>query len=204
MYACKVALSQVHYHYNIIIFSVLIFVFSIPVRASDKHIAHQEEYSDSEDEGDNRRDIHLVKEPKRSRKRPKGSVMAIEKMVTNGTVENAVTNDDSKPSGNLSNENSSSKPSTSPVESEKEKPKSSSSTPKEGSPQTVASVTAEVSTEPAPEQEASRKRCSTFLTCIMIYHVRNDKISVYLILLYNIPQIFPSLTNHTVFRNALY
>ena len=108
--------------------------------------------------------------------------MAIEKMVTNGTVENAVTNDDSKPSGNLSNENSSSKPSTSPVESEKEKPKSSSSTPKEGSPQTVASVTAEVSTEPAPEQEASRKRCPTFL--YSHYHIRNDEISVYLILLY--------------------
>lgn len=81
-------------------------------------------------------------------------------MVTNG-VENAV-NDDTKPSA-LSNENSSSsKPSTSPVE-EKDKPKSSTSTPKEGSPQTVANVTSEMSTEPAPEQEVSRKRYSSFL-----------------------------------------
>lgn len=127
----------------------------IPVRASDKHIAHQEEYSDSEDEGDNRRDVHHAKEVKRSRKRAKGSATPVEKMVPNG-VENAV-NDDSKSSA-VSNESSSTKPSTSPVE-EKEKPKSSTSTPREGSPQTVASVTAEVSTEPAPEQEASRKRC---------------------------------------------
>lgn len=129
--------------------------FWIPVRASDKHIAHQEEYSDSEDEGDNRRDVHHAKEVKRSRKRAKGSATPVEKMVPNG-VENAV-NDNSKSSA-VSNENSS-KPSTSPVE-DKVKPKSSTSTPKEGSPQTVASVTAEVSTEPAPEQEASRKRCS--------------------------------------------
>ncbi|XP_020619493.1 histone deacetylase 1-like [Orbicella faveolata] len=125
----------------------------ISIRASDKHIAHQEEYSDSEDEGDNRRDVHHAKEVKRSRKRAKGSATPVEKMVPNG-VENAV-NDDSKSSA-VSNESSSTKPSTSPVE-EKEKPKSSTSTPREGSPQTVASVTAEVSTEPAPEQEASRK-----------------------------------------------
>ena len=91
---------------------------------------------------------------KRSRKRAKGSATPVEKMVPNG-VESAA-NDDSKSSA-VSNENSSTKPSTSPVE-EKEKPKSSTSTPREGSPQTVASVTAEVSTEPAPEQEASRKR----------------------------------------------
>jgi len=84
-------------------------------------------------------------------------------MVQNG-VENTV-NEDSK-SSVVSNENSS-KPSTSPAE-EKEKPKSSTSTPKEGSPQTVASVTAEVSTEPAPEQEASRKRCS-FLVSLSSY-----------------------------------
>ena len=136
----------------------------IPVRASDKHVAHQEEYSDSEDEGDNRRDVHHVKEVKRSRKRAKGSATPVEKMVQNG-VENTV-NEDSK-SSIVSNENSSSKPSTSPAE-EKEKPKSSTSTPKEGSPQTVASVTAEVSTEPAPEQEASRKRCS-FLVSLSSY-----------------------------------
>ena len=133
--------------------------FCIPVRASDKHIAHQEEYSDSEDEGDNRRDVHHAKESKRSRKRAKGTATPVEKMVTNG-VDNAI-NDDPKSSA-VTNENSSSKPSTSPVE-EKEKPKSATSTPKEGSPQTVASITAEVSTEPAPEQEASRKRCVSFL-----------------------------------------
>ncbi|XP_027036585.1 histone deacetylase 1-like [Pocillopora damicornis] len=126
----------------------------ISIRASDKHVAPQEELSDSEDEGDSRRDIQAPKEPKRSRKRPKVSSTPVEKMVTNG-VENTV-NDDSKPSA-VSNENTpSSKPSTSPVE-EKEKPKSSTSTPKEGSPQTVASVTSEMSTEPPPEQEASRK-----------------------------------------------
>lgn len=85
----------------------------------------------------------------------KGSATPVEKMVTNG-VENAI-NDDSKSSA-VTNDNLSSKPSTSPVE-DKEKPKSSTSTPKEGSPQTVASTTAEVSTEPSPEQEASRKRC---------------------------------------------
>ena len=85
-------------------------------------------------------------------------------MVQNG-VENTV-NEDSK-SSVVSNENSSSKPNTSPAE-EKEKPKSSTSTPKEGSPQTVASVTAELSTEPAPEQEASRKRCS-FLVSLSSY-----------------------------------
>lgn len=126
----------------------------ISIRASDKHVAPQEELSDSEDEGDNRRDIQVPKEPKRSRKRPKVSTMPVEKMVTNG-VENTV-NDDSKPSA-VSNENTpSSKPSSSPVD-EKEKPKSSTSTPKEGSPQTIASVTSEMSTEPVPDQEASRK-----------------------------------------------
>lgn len=136
--------------------------FCIPVRASDKHISHPSEYSDSEDEGDNRRDVHHAKEVKRSRKRAKGSATPVEKMVANG-VDNAV-NDDSKSTA-VANENSSSKPSTSPVE-EKEKPKSSTSTPKEGSPQTVASVAAEVSTEPAPEQEASRKRCASFLLLV--------------------------------------
>ena len=124
----------------------------IAVRSSDKHISHPEEYSDSEDEGDNRRDAHLAKESKR--KRRKGAGTPIEKMVTNG-VENAA-NEDTKPSS-LSNDSSSTKPSTSPVE-DKDKPKSSNDTPKEGSPQTVASSTAEMSTEPAPEQEASRKR----------------------------------------------
>lgn len=75
-------------------------------------------------------------------------------MVTNG-VENSV-NEDTK-SSSLSNDILSSKPSTSPVE-DKDKPKSSNNTPKEGSPQTVASTTAEMSTEPTPEQETNRKR----------------------------------------------
>lgn len=74
-------------------------------------------------------------------------------MVTNGVGNNY---DDSKSSG-LSNDILSSKPSPSPVE-DKDKPKNTNDTPKEGSPQTVASTTAEMSTEPTPEQEANRKR----------------------------------------------
>ena len=87
------------------------------------------------------------------RKKRKGT--PIEKMVTNG-VENAV-NEDAKPAS-LSNDTSSSKSSPTPVE-DKDKAKSSTEdTPKEGSLQTVASATSEMSTEPTPEQEASRKR----------------------------------------------
>ena len=152
--------TEGHVKLYVLKLAVFLLFFFLTVRASDKHVAPQEELSDSEDEGDSRRDIQAPKEPKRSRKRPKVSSTPVEKMVTNG-VENTV-NDDSKPSA-MSNENTpSSKPSTSPVE-EKEKPKSSTSTPKEGSPQTVASVTSEMSTEPPPEQEASRKRYTFFL-----------------------------------------
>lgn len=127
--------------------------FFIAVRASDKHISNPEEYSDSEDEGDNRRDIHMVKESNK-RKRRKGAGTPIQKMVTNG-VENAA-NEDTKATS-LSNDVSFSKASTSPVE-DKEKAKTSNDSPKEGSPQTVANTTAEATTEPAPEQEANRKR----------------------------------------------
>ncbi|XP_068679159.1 histone deacetylase 1-like [Montipora foliosa] len=121
----------------------------ISMRASDKHISNPEEFSDSEDEGDNRRDIHIAKEGNK-RKRRKGAATPVEKMVANG-VENY---EDTK-SSILSNDMSSLKGSTSPVE-EKEKPKISNETSKEGSPQTVAISTAESSTDQPPEQEANR------------------------------------------------
>lgn len=118
---------------------------------SDKHISNPEEYSDSEDEGDNRRDIHVAKEGNKGKRR-KVAATPVEQMVTNG-----VGNYEDSKSLSLSNDISSSKNSSSPVE-EKEKPKSTVDVPKESSPQTVASSTAESSTEPPPEQETSRKR----------------------------------------------
>ena len=122
--------------------------FSFAVRDSDKHISNPEEYSDSEDEGDNRRDNHVPKESRR--KKRKTTATPVEKMVTNG-VENT---EETKPPKMVKESN----PSTSPVE-EKEKAKSSTEgTPNEGSPQTVANPTTEMTTEPTPEQEASRKR----------------------------------------------
>lgn len=61
-------------------------MFYIVVRALDKYIFNLEEFLDSEDEGDNRRDIYIVKEGNK-RKRRKGIVILVEKMVVNG-VEN--------------------------------------------------------------------------------------------------------------------
>ncbi|XP_029212515.2 histone deacetylase 1-like isoform X2 [Acropora millepora] len=122
----------------------------ISMRMSDKHISNPEEYSDSEDEGDNRRDIHVAKEGNKGKRR-KVAATPVEQMVTNG-----VGNYEDSKSLSLSNDISSSKNSSSPVE-EKEKPKNTVDVPKESSPQTVASSTAESSTEPPPEQEASRK-----------------------------------------------
>lgn len=61
-------------------------MFYIVVWVLDKYIFNLEEFLDSEDEGDNRRDIYIVKEGNKC-KRWKGIVILVEKMVVNG-VEN--------------------------------------------------------------------------------------------------------------------
>lgn len=117
------------------------------VRASDKRIACEEEFSDSEDEGDGRRDNQSSREGRsRKRKQP------VENMVTNG--EN--NSDDSK--SGAANNQSSTKPAEVKTES-KAKSASGSNTPKEGSPKTVGSATAAESTaDSRAAQDTNRKR----------------------------------------------
>ena len=123
------------------------------VRASDKRIQCEEEFSDSEDEGEGgRRDNYSNKEGSRNRKRPRHT--PVEKMVSNGT--DGSSTQDPKPAATTPPPVAANGAATN---SEKPtKPSSRSSSPKEQSPKTEASNTADVSTEPSPAQEADRKR----------------------------------------------
>lgn len=129
----------------------------IPVRDSDRRIQCEEEFSDSEDEGEGgRRDVYSNREGGRSRKRARPT--PVEKMVSNGTETS--NNEETKPAPAAT--------APAPVAAAANGPPtadnptkslgSSSSSPKEASPKTEASNTAEVSTEPTQTQEASRKR----------------------------------------------
>lgn len=116
--------------------------FCFQVRASDKRIACEEEFSDSEDEGDGRRDNQTGREG-RSRKRNR--TYPIENMVANGNAENANGGDETRSTGSNNANNGASKPAAAPEN--KTKPSSGSPTPMEGSPKTVGSTTAAENTE---------------------------------------------------------
>lgn len=141
--------------------------FCFPVRASDKRIACEEEFSDSEDEGEGRRDNQTGRVG-RSRKRNR--TYPIENMVANGNAENANDDDETRSTGSNNANNGASKPATTAVAPEnKTKPSSGSPSPREGSPKTVGSTTAAENTEETTtEPEASRTRYSSsahFILC---------------------------------------
>lgn len=129
-------------------FNLLLFL----VRSSDKRIACEEEFSDSEDEGDGRRDNQSAREG-RSRKRNRAH--PVENMVTNGNTENANGDEISSSNGAANSQSTDIKPES------KVKSTSESNTPKEGSPKTVGSTTAAESTADdatSQPQDVSRKR----------------------------------------------
>ena len=126
------------------------------VRASDKRIACDEEFSDSEDEGDGgRKDVHVHHKKKRQRI----NTQAVEKMVTNGTE--STNGEDAKP---LSNSASGTTKSTEEkaklqnTSSNTSKSSSAANSAKAASPKTIGSTTADQPSESTEAQETDKKR----------------------------------------------